>query len=131
MVRIMLTVAIIFGAISLAYAGESGNGIITKIQGDVSYRHAGGEWMPASEGMVLNVSDTIKTADNSTAEVSLDNGKVGLVKVKEKTEMQIDVMKLDLNSGDKFTYLNLAIGKILIEAQKLQGNSKFESLFHR
>ena len=100
---------------------------LSKVKGEVTVRMKGGEWKDAVKGMVLNEKDEIKTAPGGFAELALDErGKTGKVELKENSHLRINTLSLDSKTGDKVTLLDLAIGKVLIRAQKLKGNSKFE-----
>lgn len=114
---------LLFCVSATASAEQIRQATLANFSGDVMVRQNGGEWKPATEGIVLKINDEIKTSAGASAEVALDNGNV---KINEKSQFKIDTMDIDQTSGDKVTYLNLALGKILIQAQKLQGNSKFE-----
>ncbi len=99
---------------------------LSNMQGQVLVRQGASDWKPATPGMKIATSDEVKTEKKSTVDILLDNGNTGKVTVAEKSVFKIDTMDGDSNRGDKVTYLNLALGKILVHAEKLQGNSKFE-----
>ncbi len=96
---------------------------LANFSGDVMVRQGTGDWKPAKPGLTISVNDEIKTSSGAKAEVLLDNGTVN---INEKSHFKIATMDLDPVTGEKITYLNLALGRILVHAQKLQGNSKFE-----
>ena len=109
------------------FAASSRQATLSKIKGKVTVRIKGGEWKDAVKGMVLTEKDEIKTAPGGFAELTLDeHGKTGKVELKEKSRLRLNTLSLDPKTGDKITLLELAIGKVLIRAQKLKGNSKFE-----
>jgi hypothetical protein len=86
----------------------------------------GGQWQAARDGMVIMAGDEIRTASNNTVEVLLDGSKVGRVEVMEGSLFRIGRAETDVVTGDKTTLLDLAIGKVLVHVEKLQGKSKFE-----
>ncbi len=108
------------------FAEQARTATLANFAGDVMLRQGGGEWKPATPGAIMKINDEIKTSSGATAELLLDNGNVGSVKIHEKSQFKIDVMDQNQATGDKVTYLNLALGKILVQVQKLQGDSKFE-----
>ena len=118
-----LVTFLLFFVSTTASADQVRQATLTNFAGDVMVRQDGGEWKPATNGIVMKINDEIKTASGASAEVLLDNGEV---QIREKTHFKIDTMDLNPTTGEKTTYLNLALGRILIHAQKLQGDSKFE-----
>jgi hypothetical protein len=93
---------------------------------NVFVRSPGREWKPATDGMVILPGDEVKTAEKNFVEVLMDGGKVGRVEIEEKSLFRIKSAETDAATGDKTTLLDLAIGKILVRAGALKGNSKFE-----
>ncbi len=106
-----------------AFADQARQATVTNFAGEVMIRQGGGDWKLAMPGTIMNINDELKTSSGASAEVLLDNGSV---KVRENSHFKIDTMDLNPATGEKTTYLNLALGRILIQAEKLQGNSKFE-----
>jgi len=92
----------------------------------VFVKRPGGEWEPAKKEQVVLPGDLVKTAETGSVDVLLDNGKTGRVEVKPGSFFRISKAETDPVSGDKSTMLDLAVGKVLVHASKLQGNSKFE-----
>ena len=121
--QIGLVTFLLFFMSAVASADMARQATLTNFNGDVMVRQGAGDWKPATQGLAMQVNDEIKTSSGSTAEVLLDNGTVN---IKEKSHFKIATMDLDPTTGDKVTYLNLALGRIMVHAQKLQGNSKFE-----
>ena len=77
--------------------------------------------------MLLHEKDEIKTFDKSSVLILLDQGgETGKLELKEKSHLRLNTLKLDAQSGEKVTLLDLAIGKVLVYAEKLRGDSKFE-----
>lgn len=112
---------------SPVFAEEIRQATISQLQGDVEVRMAGSGWKPAEVGMVLHQKDEVRTGDESYAEFMLDNaGETGKFDLEENSQLTFSQMMLDSTTGDKTTLLDLAIGRVLIQAAKLQGNSKFE-----
>jgi len=56
----------------------------------------------------------------------LDEGKTGTVEIREGSLFRINRSEIDPKTGDKTTLLDLAVGKLLAQVEKLQGDSRFE-----
>jgi len=111
---------------SAAAGTEPRHATVEETSGDVLAKIAGGEWQPAEKGMVLREKDELRTMEGATAQVLLDDGKVGQVEVREKSYFRLNTLRENDQSGDKTTLLDLAQGKLRVHAQKLKGKSKFE-----
>ena len=84
-------------------------------------------WSPVSVGMVLSEGDTLRTSARSWALLNIDDGKIAAVEVKEGSEMMIAELQVDPQTDMSQTLLDLAMGEVLIRAQKVHGeNSRFE-----
>ncbi len=121
-----LVTLLLFFVSATASAEQIRQATLANFAGEVLVKQDGGEWKPATPGITMKINDEIKTSSGASAEVLLDNGNTGSVKIREKSHFKIDTMNVDPTTGDKVTYLNLALGRILIQVQKLQGDSKFE-----
>lgn len=100
---------------------------IASLKGEVTVKLAGEEWQPATDGMVLHEQDELKTGKKSFAKLLLDEkGSTGQVEVKENSHLRLNTLQWGATEGEKVTLLDLAIGKVLIHAEKLKGKSKFE-----
>lgn len=123
---INLAVLSLFISSSAGAAEMARDATITQTEGQVMARIGQGDWMPAERGMVLHEGDEIKTGPKSQVELLLDEGKVGKVEIKENSAFKLDILQKDPSNGDKVTLLDLAMGKVLVHAEKLSGDSKFE-----
>lgn len=101
-------------------------GTLRKPGRDVFVRKPGGEWIAATDGMVILAGDEVRTAKNGSVEVVLDGGKIGAVDVKGGSLFRINKAETDPATGDQATLLDLALGKILVKVERLKGGSKFE-----
>ncbi len=101
---------------------------ISNLQGAVWFRKSGtAEWKGAEKGMLLLENDEIKTGENAKVEILLDTaGETGKLDLAANTQMRFEAMKKDPATKDKTTLLDLAVGKVLIKAEKLNGNSSFQ-----
>lgn len=101
---------------------------ISNLEGAVWYRKSGTtEWKGAEKGMLLLENDEIKTGENAKAEILLDTaGETGKLDLTANSQMRFETMGKDPATEDKTTLLDLAVGKVLIKAEKLRGNSTFQ-----
>lgn len=93
---------------------------------DVFVKDRSGKWVAAEDGMVILPGDEVRTAQGSSVEVILDSGKVGHIEIKGGSLFKVSQAETDPVTGDQKTLLDLAVGKILVKAQALKGNSRFE-----
>ena len=126
----LIVLVVIAGMMSLSVNGwsqEVRRAVIDEIKGVVDVRIGGGDWRTAELGMMLYEKDEIRTARGAFAKLFLDNrGATGQIEIEEDSLLRINTIQIDPATGDKITYLDLAIGKVLVQAEKLQGDSKFE-----
>lgn len=101
---------------------------IVKAEGDVQVMiREEGAFKPAKEGMVLSEGDIIKTGPSGAALLNIAGyAKGSLVRMRENTQLNLDILKEDLGTNRKVTVLDVSIGKILIQAEKLKEGSRFE-----
>ena len=110
-----------------AFGQELRRAILSEIKGPVEVRLEDGSWKPAENGMVLYEQGEIRSGEGGFAEILLDEGgSTGKLELQEKSHLRLSTLNWDEASGKKETYLDLAIGKVLVHAEKLQGDSKFE-----
>jgi len=128
--RIVCVVALVIGIAAFAWAQDmKRTAKITSLEGSAEVKLAGdSNWFPAKVGTVLNEGDTIKTAANSKVLMNVgEKAEVGIVEVSEKSQLQVAEMKMDAKEDTSKTLLDLAMGEVLIKAQKVHGDkSRFE-----
>ncbi|MBI3616131.1 MAG: FecR domain-containing protein [Candidatus Omnitrophica bacterium] len=105
---------------------EGRTGRISDLRGEVFVRSQGGDWRPASQGVILKAHDQIRTGKEGSAQILLDRGKVARLELREKSFFRIHTLARDPRSGDRLTLLELAVGKILVQAEELPGDSSFK-----
>ena len=115
-----------FGAVSLYAQDEPRSVAIQMIKGDVEVKRGQGDWEKAQEGMILHEQDEIRTQGNGYAKLMIDDGKTGDLEVNKYTRMRINTLLGKEDGPEKTTLLDVAIGRVMIHVQKLQGHSKFE-----
>lgn len=88
-------------------------------------KRTGETWITAEEGMVLNEGDIIKTREGSTVMLNLDgSGETATVDLAENSQLKLAELLKDEETGSEQTLLDLAIGEILIRAQKLHSEEE-------
>jgi hypothetical protein len=107
-------------------AEESRYALLSELKGQVTVRQNEAEWKPALQGMTLQEKDEIRTGPGGYAEILMDGGDVARLELRENSYFKLHTMGYDAATGDKATLLDLAIGKVLVHAEKLKSDSKFE-----
>jgi hypothetical protein len=97
------------------------------VQGDVMVRMSEGSWQPAAPNMILHEKDEIRTI-NGIAKILLDKGgSTAKLDLQEGSHLRFNSLQGENGeTGEKKTHLDLAVGKVLVEVNKLQGGSEFE-----
>jgi hypothetical protein len=101
---------------------------IMDIKGIVEVKATQGEWEKAKIGMTLEQGYIIRTKKKSRALLNVDGmGQTATVEIKQNSQMQLMELLENKEESSQATLLDLAIGEILIKAQKLHSpKSKFE-----
>ena len=122
----LLSVLMLVGAVSLAYAAsEKRSGKLLDFQGNVELKIGSAEWTAAVKDTALTEGDMIRTKDNSWATVELENA--GTVEIKQNSQLKLAELNVDKSTDSQKTLLDLALGEVLIKAEKLNSEkSKFE-----
>jgi len=121
----ILSVVVVFvmviGLASAACAEEAiRTGRLVDMKGTVHVKPAsGGEVIPAELGMSLSEGDMIMTGAGSWAFLNLDGVDTATVEVKENSRVLLAELIMDEEEGTQQTLLDLAMGKVLITAQKI------------
>ena len=123
-------VALIIGISTIAFAAEGKRtATITSLEGKAEIKLAGqSSWTAVQSGATINEGDTLKTDAKSRAVLAIGSkSEVGTVEVSEKSQLLLSAMMFDQKANTSKTLLDLAMGEVLIKAQKVQGEqSKFE-----
>ena len=101
---------------------------IKQLEGSAQVKLAGQEWQTAQIGMTLKQNDSIKTGDASWMLLQIDDGEgMSSVEIAKNSQLEIAILTKDAASGSRQTLLDLAIGEVVVQAQKLYDpKSKFE-----
>ncbi len=109
----ILVAALVCGGVVWAAAPQAK---LQSLKGKVEVKVPGGAWAPASEGQVLNPSDTLSTGFDSSAVVVMDKT---TVQVKPLTRMTID--KLVEEGGTVKTSTFLRVGNVSVSVKSAEG----------
>lgn len=113
-------------SISMPDAGKiyRNKAVVDKIVGDVNVKVTLQEdWHKASEGMILNQDSTIKTGSGSYAFLRIG---VGSIKILENTEIYLQSLSTQKDTGAEVIIINLAMGSAVVDARDLSADSEFE-----
>ena len=122
-----LGMALCFAFSSTALAESLRQVIVFEIKGPVEVRMDGGEWQRAEAGMVLHQTDEVRTGKGGYAVLLVDEeAATGKLELKEKSFLTLETLQYGLAPEEKVTVLDLAIGRMLVHAEKLRKDSRFE-----
>jgi len=113
--------------ISSVQAAEAGKAVVRSIRGKAQYLESGGQWIELKVGQVLKAGSTVRTANDSHADLFMDqNGPV--VRLVENTTLGLDKMSYTATGVDTIieTQLDLKSGRIIGIVRKMADQSKYE-----
>lgn len=129
MIRLVFVMGFVLG-ISCAGLTEEGNrsATIIDLKGTVEVKTPKQAWKAAKIEMVVNQGDIIRTKANSSAVLNLDGlGETAIMEVKANSQLKLAELMENKKERSQATFLDLALGEILIKARKLHSEkSKFE-----
>lgn len=125
--------ALIIGVVAvflctLSYAATEKNVSIADMKGSVEVMSKGSSsWTPATAYMKLGSGDTVRTKGNSYADLNFNGmGQAALVRVDANSSMKIDSYVAAMDMAARKISLDLAVGDILVKANKLKDESQFQ-----
>jgi FecR protein len=126
---VMACVVAVVGAcvVSSVQAAEAGKAVVRTIRGQAQYQESGGQWLPLKVGQVLKAGSTVRTANDSHADLFMDqNGPV--VRLVENTTLGLDKLNYTVTGVDTIieTQLDLKSGRIIGIVRKMADQSKYE-----
>ena len=113
--------------VSSAQAAETGKAVVRSIRGQAQYQEAGGQWLQLKVGQVLKAGSTVRTANDSHADLFMDqNGPV--IRLVENTTLGLDKLSFTVTGVDTIieTQLDLKSGRIIGIVRKMADQSKYE-----
>ncbi len=107
---------------------ENREATILSLQGTVEVKSGKKPWQKAQKNMVLVQGDIIRTKNKSSATLNVDGtGKKAAVEMKENSQLRLAELKINKADSSETTLLDLALGAVLIKAEKLHSEkSRFE-----
>ncbi|MFC1570800.1 FecR domain-containing protein [Candidatus Omnitrophota bacterium] len=103
------------------------SGKILDMDGKVVVWPVGGDRVIGERGMELHEGDVVETKSDAFALIKLYGIEEATVELNPNSQMLLSELTMDKEKGTQKTLLDLALGKILIKAEKLHsGKSKFE-----
>jgi hypothetical protein len=126
---ISLLVLLMMAAGTAVFAQEVQRTVtVLELKGKVDVKADGAAWSAVKAGDVIRPKDVIKTGRKSFAVLRLEGEvETATVRVQENSQLLIAELSENKEAGTQNTLLDLALGNILIKAQKLHAEkSKFE-----
>jgi hypothetical protein len=126
---VMTWVVAVIGAwiVSSVQAAEAGKAVVRSIRGKAQYLESGGQWLELKVGQVLKPGSTVRTANDSHADLFMDqNGPV--IRLVENTTLGLDKLNYTVTGADTIieTQLDLKSGRIVGIVRKMADQSKYE-----
>lgn len=122
MVMLAVTLGLTF-AYNSTYAGAKRMATLTHIKGEVKVKAPdSAEWAAATDRMVVNEGDEVKTAAGSSAIIKMDDG--SMVKIGPLAKMKMESMGKDGRHNK--TDIGVSIGKSWQRVNKLSADSSFK-----
>lgn len=109
-------------------AEDMGQAKVIELKGSAMVMKGGSsDWMPLQEGAILQEGDSIKTGAESEARIELvGNKRTADVMVRAESEFKINALRHNAGTDTDTTQLDVEIGSVLVKAEKLVGDSRFE-----
>jgi hypothetical protein len=113
---------------AFVHAEESSQAIVKGIKGEARFLRSGStDWQALERGTVLSEGDALKTAIESQVTLTLVGAsKTAEITVRPETEFVFKKFHFDGVSRVESTILDVQLGGVLVKAEKLVGESKFE-----
>jgi hypothetical protein len=127
-----LVLAVLLGLVCLvpteAFSMTPSRARVLEITGEAQVLKEGAsEWAPLVKEAILLEGDSLRTGKNSEVKMELmSNRKTADMILKEDSEFSFKMFHFEEVSKTENTLLDVAIGGVLVKAEKLAGDSKFE-----
>ena len=111
-----------------ASASEMDQAKVLDIKGEAKFMKAGTtDWKTLELGMILTEGDSMKTGANSEATLELSGAKkTAEIVVRKDSEFSFATFRHDETAMTDQTLLDVETGGVLVKAEKLLGESKFQ-----
>jgi len=114
----ILIVCILLASTSVGCGSSSTLTILSITEGNVSVMKAGtGNWVEAQVGMSVEAGDSIRTGDNSRAEITFSEGST--IELQAGTEIEIASLDISTDTGSTSIILEQTIGNIIFRVTKV------------
>ena len=126
LVRVVACVAVLVGSMVLSQAAQVGKAVVRQVRG-AAEASEGGAWKALSGGEQLAPGTVIRTANDSSVDLFLDqNGP--LVRLTENTTLGLEKLNFENTGVDTVieTQLDLKSGRLIGVVKKLSATSKYE-----
>ncbi|MCX5680881.1 MAG: FecR family protein [Candidatus Omnitrophica bacterium] len=126
---VKIVLVLFFGLVGIALCAQTARQAVVKnLTGVVELKRGQEVWMPVAIGTVLSQGDIIRTKAESSATIKLEGtSENSTVEMKENTQMKLAELFEDKSVSTQSTLLDVALGSILVKAEKLRAaGSKFE-----
>ncbi len=102
---------------------------VLSIKGDAQFKKAGSDqWSELQKSTLLSEGDSLKTGKNSEVKLELSgNAKTAELVVGYDSEFTLKTFNHDPDTKLEKTLLDVSLGAVLVKAEKLVGDSKFEA----
>ncbi len=100
---------------------------VLSVSGQADFKKMGSaNWESLNVGKVLSEGDALRTSAGSEVVMNLEGAaKTAEIVVRESSEFVFKTFQHEMDATDT-TLLDVSLGAVLVKAQKLVGNSKFE-----
>ncbi len=124
----ILIISFILSASYATAASEMDKAKVLEIQGKATFMKAGtNDWKALEQGMVLSEGDSLKTDADSEAKLELSGAKkTAEIVIRKDSEFSFASFRHDTVSMTDQTLLDIGTGSVLVKAEKLVGESKFQ-----
>ena len=112
----------------ISYAGSSSKAKAIEIKGDVRYMKLGAtSWEALDTTVILEENDSIRTGPDSEVKlVLMGSAKTAEITIGSEADFKFDTFRHDEATKTENTILNIGVGRVLVKAEKLVGESKFQ-----
>ncbi len=127
-IKVSLIALVIVGMSFVSYGAETARtATILDMDGRVSVRLSDGINVPAEIGMEIGQGDAIITGEGAFALVRLEGEETATLDISENSRLLLSELIFDAAEDSQSTLLDLAMGKVLIRADRLHSEkSRFE-----
>ena len=126
---VLMSAVLVCAAESAKADDVSSTAKVLSIRNEALYKKAGtDQWLKLDKSVILSEGDAIKTGKDSEVKLELSgNAKTAELVVAYDSEFTLKTFHHDPSTKLENTLLDVSIGSVLVKAEKLIGDSKFEA----